>query len=125
MSTASSLSSASWSKTTDGHVSTTPASTTFHPLDTDYRPIIISIASGFACFIVYVCLMCVVHSWWLKRNKFTGVNSTPLKVIEKRKRKEELRELRRQRIGNSQVSNCLFFITYDEYLINQIFFVFS
>jgi len=41
--------------------------------------------------------MCIVHSWWLKRNKFTGVNSTPLKDIEKRKKKEELRELRRER----------------------------
>lgn len=97
VSTASSLASGSSSKTSDDHVSTTPASTTFHPLDTDYTPIIISIAAGFACFIVYVCFMCIVHSWWLKRNKFTEVNSTPLKEIEKRKRKEELRELRRQR----------------------------
>lgn len=105
VSTTSSLASASSSKITDGHVSITPASTTFHSLDTDYTPIIISIAAGFACFIVYVCFMCIVHSWWLKRNKFTEVNSTPLKDIEKRKRKEELRELRRQRIGNSQVSN--------------------
>lgn len=105
MSTASSLTSAGSSITHDSHVSTTPASTTFHPLETDYTPIIISIASGFASFVVYVCFMCIVHSWWLKRNKFTGVNSTPLKDIEKRKKKEELRELRRERKGNSPVSN--------------------
>lgn len=129
MSTASFLASASTSTTSDGHVSTTPASTTFHPLDTDYTPIIISIAAGFACFIVYVCFMCIVHSWWLKRNKFTEVNSTPLKEIEKKKRKEELRELKRQRKGNSQVSNyslvLKIFNMYDEYqvfnLLNYIF----
>ncbi|KAL9974071.1 hypothetical protein ACROYT_G011070 [Oculina patagonica] len=94
--TASVLVSASTS-VADSHVSTTPTPTTFHPLDTDYTPIIISVAAGFACFIVYVCCMCLVHSWWLKRNKFTEVNSTPLKDIEKKRRKEELRELRRQR----------------------------
>lgn len=120
VSTASSLASASSSVSTDGHVTTTRASSTFHPLDTDYTPIIISIAAGFACFIVYVCFMCIVHSWWLKRNKFTEVNSTPLKDIEKKKRKEELREMRRQRKGNSQVSSYSFFNTYDEYQVFNV-----
>lgn len=104
--TASSLVSASTS-VADSHVSTTPAPTTFHPLDTDYTPIIISVAAGFACFIVYVCCMCLVHSWWLKRNKFTEVNSTPLKDIEKKRRKEELRELRRQRKGKRETTHSL------------------
>ena len=58
--------------------------------------------------------MCIVHSWWLKRSKFTEVNSTPLKDIEKRKKKEELRELRRERKGNSQVSN------WDSFLIRMM-----
>ena len=46
--------------------------------------------------------MCAVHSWWLKRNKFTEVNSTPLSKIEKRRRKQELLEAKmRQASGKN------------------------
>lgn len=85
------------SVTTINHLPTTSTKpTTLYTLDTDYKPIIIAVSAGFGGFIVFVCCMCVVHSWWLKRNKFTGVNSTPLSEIEKRRRREELREARRQ-----------------------------
>ena len=100
VSTASSLMAASSSAIRDSHVVLpTRAPTTYHPLDTDYTPIIISIAAGFACFVVFVCCMCVMHSWWLKRNKFTEVNSTPLHDIEKKRKKEERREMKRQAEG--------------------------
>lgn len=68
--------------------------TKFYSLDTDYSPIIIAVAAGFGGFIVFVCCMCAVHSWWLKRKKFTDVNSTPLSKIEKKRKKQELLEAR-------------------------------
>ena len=74
--------------------------TKFYSLDTDYSPIIIAVAAGFGGFIVFVCCMCAVHSWWLKRKKFTDVNSTPLSKIEKKRRKQELLEARmREALG--------------------------
>lgn len=86
--------------TPSNHLPTTKKSTTLYSLDTDYKPIIIALAAGFGGFVLFVCCMCMVHSWWLKRNKFTGVNSTPLSDIEKRRRKEELREARRKAKGS-------------------------
>lgn len=96
VSTASPLVASTTSVAPGSHVSTTYAPTTYHPLDTNYNPIIISLGVGFACFVVFVCCMCAIHSWWLKRNKFTGVNSTPMKDLERKKRKQELKEMKRR-----------------------------
>lgn len=70
--------------------------TTLYELDTNYMPIIATVAAGFGGFIVFVCCMCAIHSWWLKRKKYTDVNSRTLTDVERKKKKRELREARRQ-----------------------------
>ena len=83
----------------------TPSRTTatvFHPLETNYTPLIISVATGLAALVLLVCCTFFIHSWWLRKNKYTDVNSTPLKDIEKRKQKQELREIKRKEYGKSE-----------------------
>lgn len=94
--------SANSSITTPGNLKPTTSSkrtTKLYDLETNYMPIIVAVATGFGGFVVFVCCMCVLHSWWLKKKKFTNVNSRTLTNIEKKKRKRELREARRQQKG--------------------------
>ena len=94
--------SANSSVTTPGTLKSTTTSkptTKLYELETNYTPIIAAVGAGFGGFIVFVCCMCVLQSWWLKKKKFTNVNSRTLTEIEKKKRKRELREARRQQKG--------------------------
>ncbi|XP_068721707.1 uncharacterized protein [Montipora capricornis] len=75
---------------------TTKPTTILYDLDTDYTPIIAVVAAGFGGFIVFVCCMCVLHSFWLKKKKFTNVNSRSISEVEKKRRKKEEREAKKK-----------------------------
>lgn len=70
--------------------------TILYELNTNYTPIIAVVGAGFGAFILFVCCMCVVHSWWLRKKKYTDVNSRSLSDAQKKQRKREEREARKK-----------------------------
>ncbi|XP_032237562.2 uncharacterized protein LOC5512257 [Nematostella vectensis] len=82
----------------------TPAPTTSgpttirYPLVFDYTPMMMAVAIVFACVVFFVCCSCIMHSWYLRKKKFTKYNSMSAKEYEQRQRAEE----RKKRLQETQ-----------------------
>lgn len=73
--------------------------TILYELNTNYTPIIAVVGAGFGALVLFVCCMCVVHSWWLRKKKYTDVNSRSLSDAQRKQRKREEREAKKKEKG--------------------------
>ena len=108
-------SSATKSTSTAANTQTTTSLTTLsgkpttilYDLNTEYTSIIAVAGAGFGALILFVCCKCVVHSWWLRKKKYTDVNSRSLSDAERKRRKIEEREARKKEKGMICRNNML------------------
>lgn len=70
--------------------------TILYELNTNYTPIIAVVGAGFGALVLFVCCTCVVHSWWLRKKKYTDVNSRSLSDAQRKQRKREEREAKKK-----------------------------
>ena len=66
----------------------------FLPLVINWKPIFITMGAVGALIILFICCSCVLHSYWLSKNKFTKYNSTPIRELKRKRRKQQLKERR-------------------------------
>lgn len=76
--------------------STKLPTTILYELNTNYTPIIAVVGAGFGALILFVCCTCIVHSWWLRKKKYTDVNSRSLSDAQRKQRKKEEREAKKK-----------------------------
>lgn len=55
----------------------------------DYTPAMAAVALGIACIVLCVCCTCIIHSWYLRKDKFTEYNSMTIKEYEEKMRAKE------------------------------------
>lgn len=107
----SSVSTATSTQTTVVTTTTTTLSekptTILYELNTNYTPIIAVVGAGFGALILFVCCTCVVHSWWLRKKKYTDVNSRSLSDAQRKQRKREEREAKKKEKGMICRNNIL------------------
>ena len=87
--------------------STKLPTTILYELNTNYTPIIAVVGAGFGALILFVCCTCIVHSWWLRKKKYTDVNSRSLSDAQRKQRKREEREAKKKEKGMICRNNIL------------------